>query len=140
TIAKSIAYPPQPQDVTKLDKNKYSKIKSILLKLDFGIGEYINQKKCDRVEADKEKSHKDGSELDFSALCPKICPTVAAKELSLLDTDVSSVSWADNGTFNVSEEYPLQTDTSDDLDQPSEEVFSQDLPDLWKQGQMMKMS
>ncbi|XP_034379099.1 reticulophagy regulator 1 isoform X1 [Arvicanthis niloticus] len=108
----------------------YSKVKSILLKLDFGIGEYINQKKRERSEADKEKSHKDDSELDFSALCPKISLTVAAKELSVSDTDVSEVSWTDNGTFNLSEGYTPQTDTSDDLDRPSEEVFSRDLSDF----------
>ncbi|XP_023560703.1 reticulophagy regulator 1 isoform X3 [Octodon degus] len=108
----------------------YSKIKSVLLKLDFGIGDYINQKKRERAEADKEKSHKDDSELDFSALCPKISLTVAAKELSVSDTDVSEVSWTDNGTFNLSEGYTPQTDTSDDLDRPSEEVFSRDLPDF----------
>ncbi|KAM6156872.1 reticulophagy regulator 1 [Erethizon dorsatum] len=108
----------------------YSKIKSVLLKLDFGIGDYINQKKRERSEADKGKSHKDDSELDFSALCPKISLTVAAKELSVSDTDVSEVSWTDNGTFNLSEGYTPQTDTSDDLDRPSEEVFSRDLSDL----------
>lgn len=108
----------------------YSKVKSILLKLDFGIGEYINQKKRERSEADKEKSHKDDSEIDFSALCPKISLTVAAKELSVSDTDVSEVSWTDNGTFNLSEGYTPQTDTSDDLDRPSEEVFSRDLSDF----------
>ncbi|XP_037385399.1 reticulophagy regulator 1 isoform X3 [Talpa occidentalis] len=108
----------------------YSKIKSVLLKLDFGIGDYINQKKRARSEADKEKSHKDDSELDFSALCPKISLTVAAKELSVSDTDVSEVSWTDNGTFNLSEGYTPQTDTSEDLDRPGEEVFSQDLSDL----------
>uniref|UniRef100_A0A8D2AX16 Reticulophagy regulator 1 n=1 Tax=Sciurus vulgaris TaxID=55149 RepID=A0A8D2AX16_SCIVU len=108
----------------------YSKIKSVLLKLDFGIGEYINQKKRERAEADKEKSHKDDSELDFSALCPKISLTVAAKELSVSDTDVSEVSWTDNGTFNLSEGYTPQTDTSDDLDRPSEEVFSRGLSDF----------
>ncbi|KAM9695569.1 reticulophagy regulator 1 isoform 2-T2 [Trichechus inunguis] len=91
----------------------YNKIKSVLLKLDFGIGEYINQKRRERSEADKEKSHKDDSELDFSALCPKISLTVAAKELSVSDTDVSEVSWTDNGTFNLSEGYTPQTDTSD---------------------------
>lgn len=77
----------------------------------------------------KKKSHKDDSELDFSALCPKISLTVAAKELSVSDTDVSEVSWTDNGTFNLSEGYTPQTDTSEDLDRPSEEVFSRDLSD-----------
>ncbi|XP_045042139.2 reticulophagy regulator 1 isoform X2 [Desmodus rotundus] len=108
----------------------YSKIKSVLLKLDFGIGEYINQRKRERSEADKEKSHKDDSELDFSALCPKISLRAAAKELSVSDTDVSEVSWTDNGTFNLSEGYTPQTDTSDDLDRPSEEVFSRGLSDF----------
>uniref|UniRef100_A0A452FK86 Reticulophagy regulator 1 n=1 Tax=Capra hircus TaxID=9925 RepID=A0A452FK86_CAPHI len=108
----------------------YSKIKSFLLKLDFGIREYINQKKRERAEAEKEKSHKDDSELDFSALCPKISLTTAAKELSVSDTDVSEISWTDNGTFNLSEGYTPQTDTSDDLDRPSEEVFSRDLSDF----------
>ncbi|KAM9253706.1 reticulophagy regulator 1 isoform 1-T1 [Dugong dugon] len=109
----------------------YNKIKSVLLKLDFGIGEYINQKKHERSEADKEKSHKDDSELDFSALCPKISLTVAAKELSVSDTDVSEVSWTDNGTFNLSEGYTPQTDTSDDLDRPSEqEAFSRELSEF----------
>ncbi|KAM4875915.1 reticulophagy regulator 1 isoform 1-T1 [Thomomys bottae] len=108
----------------------YSKIKSVLLKLDFGIGEYINQKKRERSEADKDKSHKDDSELDFSALCPKISLTVAAKELSVSDTDVSEVSWTENGTFNLSGGYTPQTDTSDDLDRPGEEVFSRDLADF----------
>lgn len=108
----------------------YSKIKSLLLKLDFGIGEYINQKKRERSEADKEKSHKEDSELDFSALCPKISLTTAAKELCVSDTDVSEVTWTDNGTFNLSEGYTPQTDTSDDLDKPGEEVFSGDLPEF----------
>ncbi|XP_007950093.1 reticulophagy regulator 1 [Orycteropus afer afer] len=109
----------------------YSKIKSVLLKLDFGIGEYINQKKREGSEADKGKSPKDDSELDFSALCPKISLTTAAKELSVSDTDVSEVSWTDNGTFNLSEGYTPQTDTSDDLDRPSEqEVFSRDLSEF----------
>uniref|UniRef100_G1RMI1 Reticulophagy regulator 1 n=1 Tax=Nomascus leucogenys TaxID=61853 RepID=G1RMI1_NOMLE len=90
----------------------------------------INLPNFSSTEADKEKSHKDDSELDFSALCPKISLTVAAKELSVSDTDVSEVSWTDNGTFNLSEGYTPQTDTSDDLDRPSEEVFSRDLSDF----------
>ncbi|XP_051825828.1 reticulophagy regulator 1 isoform X1 [Antechinus flavipes] len=110
----------------------YSKIKSFLLKLDFGIGEYINQKRRERSEADKEKNHKDDSELDFSALCPKVSLTTVAKELSVSDTDISEVSWTDNGTFNLSEGCTPQTDTSDDLDRPSEqeEAFSRDLSEF----------
>lgn len=46
-------------------------------------------------------------------LLTQISLTVAAKELSVSDTDVSEVSWTDNGTFNLSEGYTPQTDTSD---------------------------
>jgi hypothetical protein len=45
----------------------------------------------------------------------QISLTVAAKELSVSDTDVSEVSWTDNGTFNLSEGYTPQTDTSDGI-------------------------
>ncbi|XP_074063661.1 reticulophagy regulator 1 isoform X3 [Macrotis lagotis] len=110
----------------------YSKIKSFLLKLDFGIGEYINQKRRERSEGNKEKNQKDDSELDFSALCPKVSLTTVAKELSVSDTDISEVSWTDNGTFNLSDGYTPQTDTSDDLDRPSEqeEAFSRDISEF----------
>ncbi|EMP28577.1 hypothetical protein UY3_14324, partial [Chelonia mydas] len=62
----------------------------------------------------------------------KISPTVIAKELSVSDTDVSEVSWTDNGTFNLSEGYTPQTDTSDDFDRPSdhEEAFARDLAEF----------
>ncbi|NWU77328.1 RETR1 regulator, partial [Onychorhynchus coronatus] len=106
-----------------------SKIKAFLMKLDFGIVEYINQKKKERSETAKTKPTEDDSELDISALCPKVSPAVVAKELSVSDTDVSEVSWTDNGTFNLSEGYSPQTDTSDDFDRPSdhEEAFARDL-------------
>ncbi|XP_028909715.1 reticulophagy regulator 1 isoform X2 [Ornithorhynchus anatinus] len=110
----------------------YSKIKSVLLKLDFGIGEYINQKRRERAEVEKDKHHKDDSELDLSALCPQVSSSAVAKELSVSDTDVSEVSWTENGTFNLSGGYTPQTDTSDDLDRPSEreEAFSRDLSEF----------
>ncbi|XP_068864411.1 reticulophagy regulator 1 isoform X1 [Aphelocoma coerulescens] len=106
-----------------------SKIKAVLMKLDFGIVEYINQKKKERSETAKTKPTEDDSELDISALCPKVSPAIVAKELSVSDTDVSEVSWTDNGTFNLSEGYSPQTDTSDDFDRPSdhEEAFARDL-------------
>ncbi|NXK60776.1 RETR1 regulator, partial [Sylvietta virens] len=77
----------------------------------------------------KTKPTEDDSELDISALCPKVSPAIVAKELSVSDTDVSEVSWTDNGTFNLSEGYSPQTDTSDDFDRPSdhEEAFARDL-------------
>ncbi|OPJ76505.1 reticulophagy regulator 1 isoform X2 [Patagioenas fasciata] len=109
-----------------------NKIKTLLMKLDFGIVEYINQKKKERSETAKTKPTEDDSELDISALCPKVSPAVVAKELSVSDTDVSEVSWTDNGTFNLSEGYSPQTDTSDDLDRPSdhEEAFARDLSEF----------
>uniref|UniRef100_A0A8C6ZMB6 Reticulophagy regulator 1 n=1 Tax=Nothoprocta perdicaria TaxID=30464 RepID=A0A8C6ZMB6_NOTPE len=109
-----------------------SKIKSLLMKLDFGIVEYINQKKKERSEAAKAKPTEEDSELDISALCPKVSPAVVAKELSVSDTDVSEVSWTDNGTFNLSEGYSPQTDTSEDFDRPSdhEEAFARDLAEF----------
>uniref|UniRef100_A0A493T409 Reticulophagy regulator 1 n=1 Tax=Anas platyrhynchos platyrhynchos TaxID=8840 RepID=A0A493T409_ANAPP len=87
-----------------------NKIKSVLMKLDFGIVEYINQKK-------KERSG------DVRMLC---------MGLLLSDTDVSEVSWTDNGTFNLSEGYSPQTDTSEDFDRPSdhEEAFARDLAEF----------
>ncbi|XP_075350121.1 reticulophagy regulator 1 isoform X3 [Mycteria americana] len=94
-----------------------NKIKTVLMKLDFGIVEYINQKKKERSETAKTKPTEDDSELDISALCPKVSPAVVAKELSVSDTDVSEVSWTDNGTFNLSEGYSPQTDTSDAFQQ-----------------------
>lgn len=55
-----------------------------------------------------------------------------AKELSVSDTDISEVSWTDNGTFNLSEGNTPQTDTSDDFDRPSdhEEAFARDLAEF----------
>uniref|UniRef100_A0A493TGK8 Reticulophagy regulator 1 n=1 Tax=Anas platyrhynchos platyrhynchos TaxID=8840 RepID=A0A493TGK8_ANAPP len=52
--------------------------------------------------------------------------------LLLSDTDVSEVSWTDNGTFNLSEGYSPQTDTSEDFDRPSdhEEAFARDLAEF----------
>ncbi|XP_010019593.1 PREDICTED: protein FAM134B [Nestor notabilis] len=109
-----------------------NKIKTVVMKLDFGIVEYINQKKKERCETAKTKPTEDDSELDISALCPKVNPAVVAKELSVSDTDVSEVSWTDNGTFNLSEGYSPQTDTSDDFDRPSdhEEAFARDLSEF----------
>ncbi|XP_008107059.2 reticulophagy regulator 1 isoform X1 [Anolis carolinensis] len=110
----------------------YSNIKPLLLKLDFGVGDYIQQKLKEKAELIKIKMTEDDSELDISALCPKVSPTAAAKELSVSDTDVSEASWTDNGTFNLSEGNTPQTDISDDFDRPSdhEEVFTRDLAEF----------
>ncbi|XP_034267799.1 reticulophagy regulator 1 isoform X2 [Pantherophis guttatus] len=110
----------------------YSHIKSYLLKLNFGIQDFINQKLKERAEMIKRKSSKDDSELDLSALCPKVSLATAAKEMSVSDTDISEISWTDNGTFNLSEGNTPQTDTSDDFDRPSdhEEAFTKDLAEF----------
>ncbi|XP_060100293.1 reticulophagy regulator 1 [Heteronotia binoei] len=110
----------------------FSNMKSVLLKLDFGIRDYINQKLKERAEMIRTKLIEDDSELDISSLCPKISPTVVAREMSVSDTDISEVSWTDNGTFNLSEGNTPQTDTSDDFDRPSdhEEAFAKELSEF----------
>lgn len=110
----------------------YNNIKPLLLKMNFGIGDYIHQKMKERAEMIKAKLAEDNSELDISALCPKVNSTIVAKELSVSDTDISEVSWTDNGTFNLSEGNTPQTDTSDGFDRPSdhEEVFARDLAEF----------
>ncbi|XP_048363575.1 reticulophagy regulator 1 isoform X2 [Sphaerodactylus townsendi] len=110
----------------------YSNLKSVLLKLDLGIGDYINQKLKERAEMIKTKLIEDDSELDISSLCPQVSPAVVAREMSISDTDVSEVSWTDNGTFNLSEGNTPQTDTSDEFDRTSdhEEVFAKELSEF----------
>ncbi|KAJ7338425.1 hypothetical protein JRQ81_012071 [Phrynocephalus forsythii] len=110
----------------------YNNIKPLLMKLNLGIGDYIHQKVKERAEMIKAKLAEDNSELDISALCPKVNPAVVAKELSVSDTDISEISWTDNGTFNLSEGNTPQTDTSDDFDRPSdhEEAFARDLAEF----------
>ncbi|XP_062986318.1 reticulophagy regulator 1 isoform X2 [Elgaria multicarinata webbii] len=110
----------------------YNNLKSFLLKLDFGIRDYIDQKLKERAEMIKTQPTEEDSELDISALCPKVSPAVVAKEMSVSDTDISEVSWTDNGTFNLSEGNTPQTDTSDDFDRPSdhEEAFVRDLTEF----------
>ncbi|XP_029446193.1 reticulophagy regulator 1 isoform X2 [Rhinatrema bivittatum] len=102
----------------------YNRIKSALLSLDFGVRDYINRRRKERSE-----NQADESELDLSALCPEVSPMVAARELSVSDTEPSEVSWSENGTFNLSEGHTPQTDTSDDFDRRSdqEEAFARDL-------------
>ncbi|KAM6456275.1 reticulophagy regulator 1 isoform 1-T1 [Liasis olivaceus] len=111
----------------------YSSIKSRLLKLNFGVQDFINQKLKERAEMVRTKPSEDDSELELSALCPQVSSATAAKEMSVSDTDVSEVSWTDNGTFNLSEGNTPQTDTSDvDFDRPSdhEEAFAKDLAEF----------
>ncbi|NXO01458.1 RETR1 regulator, partial [Rhinopomastus cyanomelas] len=116
----------------ELGQKVCSKIRTVVMKLDFGVVEYLSQKAKAASETAEANRAADDSELDISALCPKVSPAVAAKELSVSDTDVSEVSWTDNGTFNLSEGYSPQTDTSEDFDRHSdhEEAFARDLSEF----------
>lgn len=41
--------------------------------------------------------------------------SAACREMSVSDTEVSDLTWTDNGTFNLSEGHTPQTDNSDGL-------------------------
>uniref|UniRef100_A0A3Q4G3W2 Reticulophagy regulator 1 n=1 Tax=Neolamprologus brichardi TaxID=32507 RepID=A0A3Q4G3W2_NEOBR len=64
----------------------------------------------------------------------KICSTkgqldsTVCKEMSVSDTEVSDVTWTDNGTFNLSEGHTPQTENSEDFDR--EEPFIGGLPEF----------
>uniref|UniRef100_A0A3Q3G8L7 Reticulophagy regulator 1 n=1 Tax=Labrus bergylta TaxID=56723 RepID=A0A3Q3G8L7_9LABR len=72
----------------------------VLQKLDFGIGEFLQKIKENHV----------------------------CKEMSVSDTEVSDMTWTDNGTFNLSEGHTPQTENSEDLDR--EEAFTGGLPEF----------
>ncbi|XP_061586969.1 reticulophagy regulator 1 [Cololabis saira] len=97
-------------------------LEPVLQKLDFGLGAFFQ-----RIKENHEKrliqaqTEKDGIESDLSSMFPKLDST-ACKEMSVSDTEVSDVTWTDNGTFNLSEGHTPQTENSEDLDK--EEVFS----------------
>ncbi|XP_041423577.1 reticulophagy regulator 1 isoform X2 [Xenopus laevis] len=108
------------------------KVKTVLQKLNLGFRAYVIQWIKAKSKKEAETIQGDESELDLSALCPQINPATVGKELSVSDTEPSDVSWTDNGTFNLSEGYTPQTDTSDDFDHRSdqEEAFSRDLTEF----------
>uniref|UniRef100_A0A667YH32 Reticulophagy regulator 1 n=1 Tax=Myripristis murdjan TaxID=586833 RepID=A0A667YH32_9TELE len=54
--------------------------------------------------------------------------STVCKEMSVSDTEVSDVTWTDNGTFNLSEGHTPQTENSEDLDR--EEAFTGGLPEF----------
>ncbi|XP_013871612.1 protein FAM134B [Austrofundulus limnaeus] len=103
-------------------------LKPALQKLDFGVGQFLQKIKENHekrlVEAQTEK---EGIESDLSSMFPKLDSTVC-KEMSVSDTEVSDVTWTDNGTFNLSEGHTPQTENSEDLDK--EEAFAGDLPEF----------
>ncbi|MCJ8731801.1 hypothetical protein PDJAM_G00203640 [Pangasius djambal] len=106
-------------------------LEPVLQKLNFGVGHFLqkikenHEKRLLQAEADKESI-----EADLSSMFPKLDSTVC-RELSVSDTEVSEVTWTDNGTFNLSEGHTPQTENSEDLDRRSEEeVFSGGLTDF----------
>ncbi|KPP60328.1 protein FAM134B-like [Scleropages formosus] len=72
-----------------------------------------------------------GSSLFSSSASAQLDSTMC-KELSVSDTEISEVTWTDNGTFNLSEGHTPQTENSEDLDRPSDvdEVFAGGLPEF----------
>lgn len=103
-------------------------LEPVLQKLDFGIGDFLQKIKQDHekrlIQAQTEKEN---IESDLSAMFPKLDSTVC-KEMSVSDTEVSDVTWTDNGTFNLSEGHTPQTENSEDLDR--EEAFTGGLPEF----------
>ncbi|KAM3866113.1 reticulophagy regulator 1 [Diretmus argenteus] len=103
-------------------------LEPVLQKLDFGIGEFLQKIKENHekrlVQAQEEK---ESIEADLSSMFPKLDST-ACKEMSVSDTEVSDVTWTDNGTFNLSEGHTPQTENSEDLDR--EEAFTGGLPEF----------
>ncbi|KAI2667653.1 Reticulophagy regulator 1 [Labeo rohita] len=84
---------------------------------------YILEKRILQSQAKRESI-----EADLSALFPKMDSTVC-KELSISDTEVSEITWTDNGTFNLSEGHTPQTENSEDR-RSDEEVFTGGLPEF----------
>ncbi|XP_068423003.1 reticulophagy regulator 1 [Clinocottus analis] len=106
-------------------------LKPVLQKLDFGIGEFLQKiKENHEKRIMQAQSEKEGIESDLSSMFPKLDST-ACKEMSVSDTEVSDVTWTDNGTFNLSEGHTPQTENSEELDR--EEAFTgglQEFPSL----------
>ncbi|KAE8290512.1 Reticulophagy regulator 1 Reticulophagy receptor 1 [Larimichthys crocea] len=103
-------------------------LEPVLQKLDFGIGEFLRKiKENHEKRIMQAQTEKEGIESDLSSMFPKLDST-ACKEMSVSDTEVSDVTWTDNGTFNLSEGHTPQTENSEDLDR--EEAFTGGLPEF----------
>uniref|UniRef100_H2LP89 Reticulophagy regulator 1 n=1 Tax=Oryzias latipes TaxID=8090 RepID=H2LP89_ORYLA len=103
-------------------------LEPVLQKLDFGIGDIFQKIKEDRMKRlIQAQTEKDGVESDLSLMFPKLDSTVC-KEMCVSDTEVSDVTWTDNGTFTLSEGHTPQTENSEDLDK--EEAFTGGLADF----------
>ncbi|CAB1446559.1 unnamed protein product [Pleuronectes platessa] len=95
-------------------------LEPVLQKLDFGIGELLQKIKENHVKRMMQTQTEAGVESDLSSMFPQLDST-ACKDMSVSDTEVSEVTWTDNGTFNLSEGHTPQTENSEDLDR--EEAF-----------------
>ncbi|XP_017289059.1 reticulophagy regulator 1 isoform X2 [Kryptolebias marmoratus] len=103
-------------------------LKPVLQKLDFGFGQFFQKiKENHEKRLVQAQTEKEGIESDLSSMFPKLDSTVC-KEMSVSDTEVSDVTWTDNGTFNLSEGHTPQTENSEDLDK--EEAFTGGLPEF----------
>uniref|UniRef100_A0A3Q4B986 RETREG1-3/ARL6IP-like N-terminal reticulon-homology domain-containing protein n=1 Tax=Mola mola TaxID=94237 RepID=A0A3Q4B986_MOLML len=96
-------------------------LEPVLQKLDFGIGEFLRKVKENHSRVLRAQTEQEGIESDLSSMFPK--DSAACKEMSVSDTDVSDMTWTDNGTFNLSEGHTPQTENSD-------EVFTGGLPEF----------
>uniref|UniRef100_A0A8C1MAS6 Reticulophagy regulator 1 n=1 Tax=Cyprinus carpio TaxID=7962 RepID=A0A8C1MAS6_CYPCA len=106
-------------------------LEPVLQKLDFGVGEFLLKiKENHEKRILQSQAKRESIEADLSALFPTMDSTMC-KELSISDTEVSEITWTDNGTFNLSEGHTPQTENSEDSDRRSdEEVFTGGLPEF----------
>nr|XP_046263947.1 reticulophagy regulator 1 [Scatophagus argus] len=103
-------------------------LEPVLQKLDFGVGDFLQKiKENHERRVMQAQTEKEGIESDLSSMFPKLDST-ACKEMSVSDTEVSDVTWTDNGTFNLSEGHTPQTENSEDFDR--EEAFTGGLPEF----------
>ncbi|XP_060704500.1 reticulophagy regulator 3 isoform X1 [Hemiscyllium ocellatum] len=116
-----------------------ARIEPVLKRLDFSMKGYMLAKQQERQlrrRAPAVRTADDGSdsEAELAAFCPKLDDSIIAKELEISDSEHSDteVSYADNGTFNLSRGQTPITDGSEDLDRHSdpEESFARDLPEF----------
>ncbi|XP_078385664.1 reticulophagy regulator 3 [Cetorhinus maximus] len=117
----------------------YARIEPLLRRLDFSMKGYMLTKQRERQlhhQAMAVRTADDGSdsEAELAAFCPKLDDSIIAKELEISDSEHSDteVSYAENGTFNLSRGQTPITDGSEDLDRHSdpEESFARDLPEF----------
>uniref|UniRef100_A0A3P8RUT5 Reticulophagy regulator 1 n=1 Tax=Amphiprion percula TaxID=161767 RepID=A0A3P8RUT5_AMPPE len=97
-------------------------LEPVLQKLDFGIGKFFQKIK------DNHANPSFNNQLSSPCVSILQLDSAVCKEMSVSDTEVSDVTWTDNGTFNLSEGNTPQTENSEDLDR--EEAFTGGLPEF----------